>query len=118
MRNAIALIFVGLLLSAGSAAAEPLFIEKSYDGFSVVIDCRQNGPIVYEMELPADQGNEPRLDDFILDSTIPADCQMTTGDTFKVTDAEESHLGRYHRGHLADANSLDSRRSPSLTPSS
>ena len=58
MRNAIALIFVSLLLVARSTVAEPLFIEKSYDGFSVV-DCRQNGPIVYQWSSLQIRGTSP-----------------------------------------------------------
>ena len=42
-------------------AAEPTFILKEYEGFTVVIDCRHNGPIAYWMTLSTDTGNEPRL---------------------------------------------------------
>ncbi len=87
--------------------AEPTFILKKYEGFTVVIDCRHNGPIAYWMTLSADTGDEPRLNDFQLDESIPAHCQMTTGDSFQVTDQEENQFGKFHRGHLADANSLD-----------
>ena len=50
------------------------------------------------------------MDDFEIDLTVPADCQMTTGDTFQVTSEEEARLGQFQRGHLADANSLDGRQ--------
>ena len=58
--------------------------------------------------LEADAGNVDRLDGFSLDDTIPDECEMTTGNTFQTTDAEEAIHGSYHRGHLADAN--DGRR--------
>ena len=90
--------------------AHPLYIEKEYDSFKVFIDCRNRGVIAYEMTLGPDQGNTPRLHDFKLDPSIPTDCQMTTGDTFKVTPAEEVQFGKFQRGHLADANSLDGRQ--------
>ena len=92
---------------AAPVAAQPTFILKQYEGFTVVIDCRHNGPIAYWMTLSADTGNEPRLSDFQLDDSIPAHCQMTTGDSFQVTVQEENQFGKFHRGHLADANSLD-----------
>ena len=97
-----------LVLLAIPALAEPLFIEKNYSGFTVFIDCRNNGPIAYHMTLAADAGDEPRLSDFKIDDSVPANCQMTTGDPFKVTPSEKTQLGKFHRGHLADANSLDS----------
>ncbi len=110
MRHATAILVLGLLAFIGTAAAEPLIIVKEYDGFTVYIDCRNNGPIAYELELGPDRGNNPRSDGFNLDPTIPAECQMTTGNTFQVTPAEEAQLGRFQRGHLADANSLDNRQ--------
>jgi endonuclease G len=110
MRYATAILVLGVLAFIGTAAAQPLFVVKEYDGFTVYIDCRNNGPIAYELELGADQGNIPRLSGFNLDPTIPAACQMTTGNTFQVTPAEEAQLGRFQRGHLADANSLDNRQ--------
>jgi hypothetical protein len=46
---------------------------------------------------------------FVIDTSIHIECQMTTGDTFKVTAAEKARFGTFQRGHLADANSLDGR---------
>ena len=86
---------------AGSVISQ--FIEKNYSGFTVYIDCRNNGPIAYHMTLAADAGDEPSLNDFKIDNSVPANCQMTTGDTFKVTPSEKAQLGKFHRGHLADA---------------
>jgi hypothetical protein len=43
------------------AVARSLFIEKEYDSFKVLIDCRNRGAITYSMTLGPDQGNEPRL---------------------------------------------------------
>ena len=92
-----------------TCGAEPLFIVKHYTGFTVYIDCRHNGPIAYEMPLVSDQGNVERPSgDFKIDTTVPTECQMSTGGTFQVTDAEEATLGKFQRGHLADANALDS----------
>ena len=71
---------IGLAISLNTIA-HPLFIEKEYDTFKVFIDCRKHGVIAYEMTLGPDVGNTPRLHDFRLDSSIPTDCQMTTGDT-------------------------------------
>ncbi len=98
---------IGLAISLNTIA-HPLFIEKEYDTFKVFIDCRKHGVIAYNMTLGPDVGNTPRLHDFRLDSSIPTDYQMTTGDTFQVTSAEEAQFGKFQRGHLADANSLDS----------
>ena len=87
--------FLLCLILSSATGAEPLFVVKNYDGFTVYIDCRQNGPIAYELVLKADVGNVPRpASQFNIDSSIPADCQMTTGDTFQVTDEEEDRLGR------------------------
>ncbi len=102
------IMFISLVIFASvNSNATPLFIEKVYDSFKVVIDCRNRGAIAYEMTLGTDQGDIARLRDFKIDPTIPIDCQMTTGGTFKVTDSEEALFGKFQRGHLADANSLD-----------
>jgi endonuclease G len=84
-----------------------LIVVKNYTGFTVYIDCRNNGPIAYEMALVDDRGNVERGDDFVLDRSVPSECQMTTGDPFRVTPTEEATLGEFQRGHLADANALD-----------
>ncbi len=44
---------------------------------------------------------------FKKDNSVLSDCQMKTGATFKVSPTEESAIGKFQRGHLADANSLD-----------
>lgn len=104
------ILAAAVLVITGAASAAPLIVKKDYEGFTVYIDCRNHGPIAYEMTLGPDQGDVTRLSGFKIDPTVPAECQMTTGDTFKVTDAEEAAFGKFQRGHLADANSLDGGR--------
>ena len=102
-------VFLATVLALSfHSSAESLIVEKQYTGFTVYIDCRNNGPIAYEMALVSNQGDILRLSNFVLDPSVPTECQMTTGDTFQVTPTEEADLGRFQRGHLADANSLDS----------
>jgi endonuclease G len=99
----------GLCIAATVGHAEPIFIEKEYDGFTIYLDCRNNGPIAYQMSLGPDQDDFQRLSGFFIDESLPTECQMTSVGSFN-DNQPVGDLGIYHRGHLADANSLDSRQ--------
>ena len=82
------------LLAAMTAQAAPQFVIKEYDGFWIYLDCEHNGPVAYELWIGEDLGNFPRHEgNFLIDDDIPAECQMTSGATFQVTDAERAEFG-------------------------
>ena len=62
-----------LLLLGAPAIAEPLIVEKHYNGFKVWIDCRNNGPIAYQMTLGEDVANKQFSSSFNIDTSIPVD---------------------------------------------
>jgi len=90
-------------LVSAAVSAEEGVIEQPYDGFTVWVDCQRRGAVRFEYTATRDTGNLPRRSSFGPDPDFPAECQQTTGASYK-TDGP-----RYDRGHLVPANHLDDR---------
>ena len=58
-------------------------IEHGYNGFTVWVDCTRRGAVRFEYKATRDSGSLPRKHSFSLDSDFPADCQQTSGDTYR-----------------------------------
>jgi endonuclease G len=81
-----------------------------YEGFEVILDCRERAPIFFHYDAVFDSGNYKRKDTFDIDPNIPKECQQTSSSTYRLpykTYASSGKTISYHRGHLVPANHLD-----------
>jgi len=111
-------IFTGIIaLVATSAFTTPVLAEPEknhipirYDGFEVILDCRERAPIFFHFNPKFDTANYDRKEEFSLDPNIPKECQQTSTKPYHIPYEIYATLGkekRYHRGHFVDANSMD-----------
>ena len=66
-------LFIVLLaaLVGTSAIAEPRFYEKQYRGFTVWLECTENGAVLFRYELDQDSGSVSRSGSFKVDPSVP-----------------------------------------------
>ena len=101
-------LFIVLLaaLVGTSAIAEPRFYEKQYRGFTVWLDCTENGAVLFRYELDQDTGRVSRSGSFKVDPSVPAGCQPSSGRSYRTATVDPS-TGTWDRGHLVPANHMD-----------
>ncbi|MBT4486898.1 MAG: DNA/RNA non-specific endonuclease [Rhodospirillaceae bacterium] len=98
-----------LLISAlvgTSVMAEPRFYEKQYKSFTVWLDCKENGAVLFRYDLDQDTGSVSRSGSFKVDTTVPASCQPSSGRSYRTATVDPS-TGTWDRGHLVPANHMD-----------
>lgn len=111
---ALAAATLGLSLSAFNATAttqlEDPHLSLQYEGFQVIIDCRERAPIFFHYEPQLDTANYARSEAFVLDPNVPVECQQASTEPYRVPYQVYIQSGKkvsYHRGHLVTANHLD-----------
>lgn len=73
-------------------------LQLQYEGFTLWLDCNRKGVTKFRYNAQRDTGSFPRVENFAIDSNVPADCQQTSA---------KSYGKNYDRGHLVPANHLD-----------
>ncbi|MGR8998864.1 MAG: DNA/RNA non-specific endonuclease [Gammaproteobacteria bacterium] len=73
-------------------------LKLEYKGFTLWLDCKKRGAVKFQYSVRHDTGNEPEAKNFMLDPSVPKECQQTST-------ADYGH--GYDRGRLVPANHLD-----------
>lgn len=114
LKKSVLAAFVGLSLFASNSIAqyskEDPHMTIQYEGFEVLIDCRERAAIFFHYKPRMDTANYDRSEEFSLDPNIPSECQQTSTETYRVPYQVYVQSGKtiaYHRGHLVTANHLD-----------
>lgn len=109
----VAMGVVGSALSQADELSEAVVknhIPIRYEGFEVILDCRERAPIFFHYSPRYDSADYDRAESFSIDPNIPKECQQTSTNTYRVPYSVYVNSGKsisYHRGHLVTANHMD-----------